>query len=361
MQLAEQLARSLVRNLKAVRNRRQRKRLMVQTGGAVSPVPAVYFLTPDFDKPAGGIRVIYRQVDYLNATGIKAFVLHQRRGFRCTWFDNQTRVTDAESITVQRGDVLVIPEMFIDVLERIPGDIAYVIFNQGAHCCWDGMDHRVASHYAPGHGLVGVVTVSDHSREMLRYAFPGIDVRRIHVGIDSNLFHVDERPRANRIAYMPRRMPEDAHQVLELLRGRGALDGWEVVELNHMTQAEVAAQLRTTKIFLAFSYQEGFGLPPAEAMACGNYVVGYHGFGGRELFRTDFSAPVPTGDIVAYAKALEFALNKERLEPGWCQAKGALAADFIRSEYSLEREKREVTACYASFLSAMRKAELQPA
>ena len=93
-------------------------------------------------------------------------------------------------------------------------------------------------------------------------------------------------------------------KVLQLARGRGLLEGWEVIELNGMTQAEVAAQLRTTKIFLAFTYQEGFGLPPAEAMACGNYVIGYHGFGGRELFHDEFSAPVETGDIVGYAKAL---------------------------------------------------------
>ena len=292
---------------------------------------------------------MYRHTDILNSAGIKAFVLHQRRGFRCTWFDNQTCVTDATSATVLSGDILVIPEICIDMLDRIPAGIKYVIFNQGVHLSWNGMSHRVADHYAPGRGLLGVVTVSEHSEAMLHYAFPGIDVRRIHIGIDANLFHPHGPSRTNRIAYMPRRMPEDAHQVLQLARGRGLLEGWEVIELNGMTQAEVAAQLRTTKIFLAFTYQEGFGLPPAEAMACGNYVIGYHGFGGRELFHDEFSAPVETGDIVGYAKALEYAVKKERTNQGWCQAKGALASQFIVKDYSLKREQEEVKRTYSDF------------
>ncbi len=45
--------------------------------------------------------------------------------------------------------------------------------------------------------------------------------------------------------------------------------------------AKVVAALRTTKIHLAFTHQEGFGLTSAEAITCGNYVIGQHGFGGR--------------------------------------------------------------------------------
>ena len=38
-------------------------------------------------------------------------------------------------------------------------------------------------------------------------------------------------------------------------------------------------------IFLSFGHPEGFGLPITEAMASGYWVIGYHGGGGRELFR----------------------------------------------------------------------------
>ncbi|WP_174484061.1 hypothetical protein [methanotrophic endosymbiont of Bathymodiolus puteoserpentis (Logatchev)] len=49
---------------------------------------AIYFLTPDYTHPSGGVHVIYRHVDILNAHGMKAYVLHTKPGFRCEWFAN---------------------------------------------------------------------------------------------------------------------------------------------------------------------------------------------------------------------------------------------------------------------------------
>jgi glycosyltransferase involved in cell wall biosynthesis len=325
-------------------------RMRVVSGPEKSTQPTLYFLTPDNQRPSGGIRVIYRHVDILNEAGIDAVVLHQRRGFRCTWFDNQTRIIDAGNARVLRGDILVIPEISIGVIDSLAPGTRYVIFNQGVHLTWNGFADGVAKYYAPERGLLGVVTVSDHSQKMLNYAFEHLHVDRVHVGVDSGVFHSADGGRANRIAFMPRRMAEDAHQVFEILRGRGLLAGWEIVPLDRMTQNEVAAQLRTTKIFLALAYQEGFGLPPAEAMACGNYVIGYHGYGGKELFRPEFSSAVESGDIVGVTKAVESAIANETAQPGWCQAQGVKASEFIHSEYSLERENAEVTNIYAKFL-----------
>ena len=330
--------------------RKWQSRMRVATGSENSTRPTIYFLTPDSQQPSGGIRVIYRHVDILNAAGIDAAVLHQRRGFRCTWFDNQTRVTHAGHVRVQRGDILVIPEISVAIIDTLASGTQYVIFNQGVHLTWTGFADGVARYYAPERGLLGVVTVSDHSQMMLDHAFGRLHVQRVHIGIDSGMFHSAGGSRANRIAFMPRRLAEDAHQVFEILRGRGLLDGWEIVPLNGMTQKEVAAHLRTTKIFLAFAYQEGFGLPPAEAMACGNYVIGYHGYGGKELFHPEFSSAVDSGDIVGFTKAVESAIVNETAQPGWCQVRGAKASEFIRSEYSLQREREEVIRIYAEFL-----------
>lgn len=325
--------------------------MRVTIGQEPSARPAIYFLTPDFQEPSGGIRVIYRHVDILNSAGTNAFVLHQRRGFRCTWFENQTRIAHVGDTRVLRGDFLVIPEVCVDILDHLSPGTEFIIFNQNVHLTWTA-SHDIARHYAPGGGLMGIIAVSEHNQHALRYAFGHVDVCRVHVGIDSGIFHSVEGPRPNRIAYMPRKMPEDANRVLELIRGRGLLEGWDIVRLDRIPQAEVAAQLRTTKIFLALSYQEGLGLPPAEAMACGNYVVGYHGFGGKEFFRSDFSGIVETGDILGFAQAIEYAIAHENAHPGWCQTRGDRASKFILSEYSLKREREEVKQIYARLLKA---------
>ena len=41
----------------------------------------IYFICPDINKPTGGIKQIYRQVDVLNNNSFNAFVLHKETGF----------------------------------------------------------------------------------------------------------------------------------------------------------------------------------------------------------------------------------------------------------------------------------------
>ena len=102
---------------------------------------------------------------------------------------------------------------------------------------------------------------------------------------------------------------------------------------------------------MAFTYQEGFGLPAAEAMACGNYVVGYHGFGGSEFFHPEFTAPIETGDVLQFALAVERGVERQRREPNWCRNRGREASDFIAREYSPAREQEDVIRTYSRFLS----------
>ena len=329
-----------------------RGRLQLPSASGREGLPTIYFLTPDFDRPAGGILVIYRHVDILNSAGLPASVLHQRKGFRCSWFENDTRVTSVGETTIGRNDLLVVPEPDVDLLQRLPAGIGYVVFNQNAHLTWQRDADRAAVTYAGENGLRGVVTVSRHNREMLQYAFPGCPVHRVHLGLDPKVFHPGAGPRPRRIAYMPRRGRDDARQVLAMLAGRGVLKGWEVVALDGLAHHEVAEELRRTRIFLAFTSQEGFGLPAAEAMACGNYVVGNHGFAGREFFRPEFCTAVDTGDVLAFAQAVEAVVGNEAGHPGWCAERGRQASDFILKEYTQTREVREVARLYASLSGA---------
>jgi glycosyltransferase involved in cell wall biosynthesis len=312
-----------------------------------SPVPTVYYFAWDYDVPSGGMRTIYRHVDILNSAGVPAAVMHGRRGFRCTWFPHQTRTTDVRSAPLGPEDLLVVPETDVAPLRRQGGGIRHVVFNQSGHLTWEKDPAGVTGHYKHSPDLVGVMVVSEHSAELLEYAF-GRPVHRVHLGIDPDLFYPPDAPNGRVISYMPRRGRSDAENVLHILRARGALAGWTVDAVDGISQDEVARRLRRSTIFLSTAYQEGFGLPAAEAMASGNYVVGFHGFGGREFFSTDFSQPVPTGDLLAMVTAVEECLVRESTEPGWCWSRGLRAAKHVLSEHSPERERASLLTFFHS-------------
>jgi glycosyltransferase involved in cell wall biosynthesis len=150
---------------------------------------------------------------------------------------------------------------------------------------------------------------------------------------------------------MPRRGGSDAELILNMLKSRGALDGWRVDRLEGLRHAEVADRLSSSRIYLALSPQEGFGLPAAEAMACGNYVIGYHGYGGRELFRSGWSYCVEAGDVIGVARALEYAIAHDNAHPKWCMHRGIEASRFVLAEYSPRREMEDVVAAYSQLVS----------
>ncbi len=313
--------------------------------------PTVYFCAPDFDVPSGGVRVIYRHVDLLNQEGIPAFVLHRRADFRCTWFENETRVAGSQETVVGPDDIVVIGELAVPLLRNREPGTRFVVFNQNPHLTWQRVPEALVARYTTSPDLAAIVVVSQHSLEMVQYAAPSANAVRVHNSIDPRLFFPGTAPTERTISYMPRGGRDEAGQVLSMLRGRGLLQGWEVVPLQGMTEGEVADTLRRTTIFISFAYHEGFGLPAAEAMACGAYAVGFHGFAGREYFRPEFSTPVDPGDVVALARAVQQVMEHEADEPGWCRSRGATAAAFIAREYSRPRERDDVVGVYRSLLA----------
>jgi glycosyltransferase involved in cell wall biosynthesis len=313
-------------------------------------LPHVFFVCPDTDVPSGGIRVIYRHVAHLNAAGLPASVVHRAPGFRPTWFDTAgVPVTHTEALTPTRADLLVIPEIYGPDLARIGPGVPKAVFNQNAYNTFLGYTPDPADRRTPytHPEVAGAVVVSDDNAAYLRHGFPGLAVHRVVNAIDPALFA--PAPKRRRIAFMPRKNAEQALQVLNLLKFRGALDGVEVLALDGMSEEQVAAALRETLVFLSFGHPEGFGLPAAEAMACGCAVAGYHGYGGREFLTAEHAFPVDAGDIVGFARTVEDLLARD---PADLQAAGARAAAFVAARYSPQRERESVLAAWGALCGA---------
>ncbi|WP_347347503.1 glycosyltransferase [Nigerium sp.] len=312
--------------------------------------PRALFLTPDTNVPAGGIRVMYRHVDILNSAGIPATILHQRPGFRCTWFDNDTDVTDVTAASVGPRDLLVIGELQTDLLPRRGINVRHVVLNQSGHLTWDTHPDAVDAHYASPQAPLATIVVSEQSRRLVSLAFPDQDVRRVHLFVDTDLFHPLDGLPARRLVYMPRRGLREAQMALRLLKNTGALDGWEVRPLDGLTQTQVAAELRNSRLFLSTTFQEGFGYPVAEAMASGVFVVGSHGFGGQELFDGGHARAVAHGDVLGLVDAVSELTAADAADPDALRGPALGAREFIASTYTREAERRDVVAAYSDLV-----------
>lgn len=323
-------------------------------GFAAGDGPAtVYYLCPDLVAPSGGVRNIYRHVDALNAAGVDAAVLHTKPGFRCRWFANDTRTVAARDVTMRAADLLVVPECYSPGLNRLPAGARKVIFNQGAYHTFDliGFDASPAgAPYAGVPNLAALLTVSQDSEALLAHAFPGIAVHRARPVVDARVFHPGAGPGGRRIAYLLNRRPAEREQVLHILRSRGVLRGWELVPIQHRTEAEAAELMRGCGLFFGFSDRDGFGLPPAEAMASGCYVVGFTGLGGREFFDPDHCVPVPENDVLAFARAAEAAMRAYDDDADAVTKRGRLASERILDRYTHDGLRTDLLAFYGPLL-----------
>ena len=286
----------------------------------------IYVLSPDDNRPVGGIKMLYRHVDMLNAHGYQAAIVHRKKGFRCTWFENETRVEYLARIEPDTFDFVVVPEVNGPKALDIFPEAKKIIFNQNAHYTFlgypllDTVDRTTAYHHPQ---LLAVLVVSEDNRDYLTYAFPRLRVERIHKGADGRVFRFRElAAKQPRISFMARRHPEDVRQVINILKFRGVLDGVTVERVDGKSEREVAEILAQSLVFMSFGYPKGLPAAPLEAMLAGCLVVGYHGMGGREYYTPEYTWPVAIGDTVGVARAVEDALRAWQSNPAAIQAEG---------------------------------------
>jgi glycosyltransferase involved in cell wall biosynthesis len=332
----------------------------------------IYYWSPDYRTPVGGVKILYRHVDILNRHGYEASVLHRHRGFRCTWFENTTCISYIRKTKLREDDYLVIPENYgslyvnpsyrpkaTKVFNRLFATPAKkVIFNQNTYntfADYPGFPDDLRTIYKD-ENVAAAMVVSENNREYLSFAFPDLRIFRIHNAINRDLFSFRE-DKKRQICFMPRKNPEHAIQVISLLKHGGDLDGFAIVSIEGKTEKETARIMQESLIFLSFGYPEGFSLPPAEAMSCGCIVIGYHGMGGREYFNPNYCFPVEMGDILEFAKQVRKVLEMINQRPETIQRMARKAAAFINECYSEERERNDVIECWTEIMHGVQSSK----
>ena len=356
----------------------------------------IFFITPDINSAAGGIKQLYRQVDILNKNGFETLILHKEKGFRCSWFKNDTkvayhfqRIQDIENflkkgsekrsfiktiisfrnltaiffkldrlknrykfkeVIFEKEDVIVFPEIYAKAIDEIFLENKKVIYNQNCYYTFRGCDYIEESSPYLNENIKAIIVASEDAINYANYGFSSIPLYRVKYGIDEKVFAYSEGKK-KQIAFMPRKLNEDVVQVINLLNFRKILNGWTFKIIDKMDEHQVANALKESAFFLSFNHREGFGMPPAEAMACGCVVVGYAGNGGKEFFKNDFSYPIEDRDVVSFAKTLEKVILEYEQDKKIFIEKGKKASEFILTEYSMEMEEKTIVESWNSILS----------
>ncbi len=351
----------------------------------------ILFICPDIKRAVGGIKQLYRQVDLLNKNGFKAFIVHSKYGFRSTWFENSTPVLYNADLhidlvdknhsnkklffilkrvgkdilkfrkTITRvknkkwqtifndSDVIVVPEIYGPGVERVLPNNDKVVYNQNCYYTFNAYKLKGNCSLYSNSKIKGIMVASEDAGNYLHYAFPGLNLFRIHYGINKNIFNFSANKK-KQIAFMARKVKEDIIQVINILKIRDALKGWDLIEIANLNEQEVSKILKESALFLSFSHREGFGMPPAEAMACGCIVIGYTGNGGDEYFKESFSYPIAERNIQGFAKTIEQVILEYENDNRALLEKGRMASEFILKEYSLEVEEEDIVNVWSNIL-----------
>jgi glycosyltransferase involved in cell wall biosynthesis len=103
----------------------------------------------------------------------------------------------------------------------------------------------------------------------------------------------------------------------------------------------------SAQVLVSPSLYEGFGLPAAEAMACGTAVIATTAGAFPEFIEDGRTGVlVPPGDAGALAAAIRSLL----LDPGRCATMGAVASAHIRANFTWERTARLTQDLYREVL-----------
>ena len=316
---------------------------------------------PDVDRAIGGVKQLYRHVEHLVALGWDAAMVTEAPGFRPSWF-----VSDAPASSLaecaQRGEfsdqttVLLLPETYLSVdLRSFRGldlsSLAKVVFNQNGYYTYGQVGETLADQlqrFYDDPSLLQVLSISEDTHTLLQRNLGLSDQRlsRIINAIEP-MFRSDQ-PAENRLHWMPRKNPQQVQAVLMGIQRAGLQHsaGWQGGPLQGLSHDQVADRLNGARLFLAFGHPEGFGLPIAEAMAAGCWVVGYNGGGGRELFRFGASEAVAFGDWPTFVAAVQRALTAFAEQPRETEFRLQRQALAVRSLYSHDQERASIDAAW---------------
>lgn len=339
----------------------------------------IYIVCPEIKVPTGGVKQLYKLAEILSRNNMDVALVHGKKGFRINWFETSvsikyfpllfhkinklTRRKKAKYIfkdffkllfldkSLPENDAVIIyPEVYGPDVHTLLEN-RYIVYNQNCYYTFNlfpFMKRKETDTYS-NNRFTGFLTVSQDSANYLSKAFPDKKIERISLGLNPVFSYSGKKEKI--IAFMPRKLKEDVNQIYQILSDNPELEGWKWMPIDNKTEEQVAELLKKSALFLSFNFNEGFGLPPVEAMACGCYVIGYAGNAGAEYFLPQFSSRVADRNILEFADKIKEKVTEFNQNPLSLINQGKEASDFVSMHYTLQREQEDTLRAIKNLLS----------
>ena len=314
----------------------------------------LFLCLPDVERAIGGVKQLYRHAEIIQELGHKSFVITENEGFRPGWFESKAdtkcigEVINNEKICLD-NTILVMPETYAGANQsNLYGwdvrNFKKVIFNQNAYYTTRGQTMDTVDKFYNDNNVLHVLAISEDTYEYLN-TIMGIgdeNMTRIINSIED--YFKPSHKKEKIIHWMPRKNSEESIEVIKTLSKINIINGnkWRGEGLDNMEHVKIAERLNSSSIFLSFGSPEGFGLPVAEAMAAGNWVIGYTGMGARELFRYGASTEVEFGDWGRFGRCISKIIEKYELNERETELRIKRQSKAIKNLYSKREEEKSI-------------------
>lgn len=312
----------------------------------------IAYLCPVAKQPSGGVRRLFRHVQYLCEAGFDAYIALPKDAKGMDWMETKVPTIYSDVFDFAPQDAVVIPDSFLSVIEPIKDlPVRKVVICLGfvspfyrlpAGVSWK--DYNIEEVLVNNPEIGSFLNFSD--------IWPG-KYHIVETGIDKYLYYPEKKK--FQVAYLTKQHDRQFEMLEKILYLRAMNRGREFikfVELKGLSEEEYAQVLRESAIFACDMYCEGFSVPILEAMASGCLCCGSHGVGGSKFVFNDLNfLEVPPGDIYAFAKTLRNAVNmiedKSWQKFGYLQIiqQAIIEAAF----YTYEKEKKNIVDFWKVF------------
>lgn len=322
----------------------------------------VYLVLPENIVPSGGDNVSYQFSALLRESGFSASNHFESSSFRYKFLDDSRVTTYSPPVSrpplkvmarriqawrptpvnrlahPNKDDLVLLPEYNYD--RQLPRfrDVPHAVFAQDPMGVMRGVFGPLAEgQIALPETFRGFLTTSEISDQVVA-TFSDHPRHMVPLYLDADRFNF-QAEKKKRIVFLPRKRQLEANILGSLFKVAPELADYEIRPLQNLPRQAFDREIAEALIFVSLSNREGFGLPPAEAMATGSLVVGYTGVGGDEFFTDSVGFPVAEDDTLAlYKRVLDIATTYD-IDPDTLDAQRRAASDTILARYNIEKTR----------------------